>query len=73
MEEVVIRVKILDEFEHLRDRIEEIVNRETREIIKRLEILRKTKGCLKTEKTWEELEAEMYDGLYEDFSLIAAS
>ncbi len=67
MEEVVIRVKIPDEFERLRVKIEEIIYREVEGIIKRLEDLRKTKGCLKTDKTWEELEAEMYDGLYEDF------
>jgi len=66
MGEVVIRVKIPKEFEHLKDRIEEMVNKEVEKIIRRLEALRKAKGYLKTEKTWEELEAEIYDGIYED-------
>ena len=66
MGEVVIRVKIPKELEHLKDRIEETVNKEVEKIIRRLEALRKAEGCLKTEKTWEELEAEIYDGIYED-------
>jgi hypothetical protein len=68
MGKIVIKVKIPEEFEHLRDKIEEVIYREVEGIIKRLEDLRRTKGCLKTDKTWEELEAEMYDGLYEDLS-----
>ena len=68
MVEIVIRVRIPKELEHLKDRIEESVNKEVGTIIKRLEVLRKAKGCLKTEKTWEELEAEMHEGIYEDLS-----
>jgi len=67
MAEIVIKVKIPKELEHLRDRIEKTVNEEVREIVRRFEALEKAKGCLKTDKTWEELEAEMYDGIYEDF------
>jgi len=61
MAEIVIKVKIPKELEHLKDRIEKTVNEEVREIIKRFEALEKARGCLKTDKTWEELEAEMYD------------
>ena len=67
MGEIIIKAKIPKELEHLRDKIEKTVNEEVKEIIKRFEALRKAKGCLKTDKTWEELEAEMYDGIYEDF------
>jgi len=63
MREVVIRANIPGELEHLKDRIEEIVNRG---IIRQLVVLRKTRKCLKTKKTWEELEVKMYDELYED-------
>ena len=60
---MVARAKIPKEFEHLKDMIEETVNKEVEKIIERLEALRKAKGCLKTEKTWEELEAEIYEDL----------
>ena len=59
-----IRVKIPKELEHLEGRIEESVNREVKAMVMRFEVLRRVKGCLKTEKTWEELEVEVYDYEY---------
>jgi len=56
MAEIVIKVKIPKELEHLRDRIEKTVNEEVRKIVRRFEALKKAKGCLKTDKTWKELE-----------------
>ncbi|WP_457550675.1 hypothetical protein [Archaeoglobus sp.] len=34
---------------------------EVERLIKRLKVLEDTKDCLKTDKTWEELEAEIHD------------
>ena len=56
--EIVIKVKMPKELEHLKDRIEKTVYGEIREIIRRFEALEKARGCLKTDKTWEELEVE---------------
>jgi len=66
--DIVVRVRIPKELEHLRDRIEETVSKEVETVIKRLEVLRRARGCLKTEKSWDELEAEVHEGIYEDFS-----
>jgi len=64
MGEIVIRIKIPDKFEGLKDKIERLVNKEVEEVIKRLETLNKARGCLKTDKTWQELEAELYENVY---------
>nr|MDO8080377.1 hypothetical protein [Candidatus Freyarchaeota archaeon] len=61
MDEIVIKIKIPEEFEELKEKIEKLVNREAEEVIKKLEVLKRAKGCLKTEKFWQELEAELYE------------
>jgi FtsZ-binding cell division protein ZapB len=64
MDEIVIKIKIPEEFEELKEKIENLINREAEEIIKKLAVLKRAKGCLKTEKSWQELEAELYEDAY---------
>ncbi|MGQ9722240.1 MAG: hypothetical protein ACUVXA_13070 [Candidatus Jordarchaeum sp.] len=61
MGEIVIKIKIPEGFEELKEKIENLVNREAEEVIKKLAVLKSAKGCLKTEKSWQELEAELYE------------
>ncbi len=67
MTEIVVKFKIPKELEHLKDRIEKALNEEVKDILRKFEALERARGCLKTDKTWKELEAEMYEGIYEDF------
>jgi|Deesub1362A_J573_1020465.scaffolds.fasta_scaffold05277_3 hypothetical protein len=64
MGEITIRAKIPKELEGSEREIEEILRKKIDDTIKRLEILRKAKGVVKTEKSWKELEAEMYEDIY---------
>jgi len=64
MKEITVKVKIPDEFEGFEKEIEDIINKEVEEVIKRLKALNKAKGCLRTNKTWQELEAELYENIY---------
>ena len=64
MDEIIIKVRIPGKFEKLKNKVEKLVNKEAKEVIKKLEILSRAKGCLKTKRTWQELEAEMYEDFY---------
>ncbi len=64
MGEIIVRIEIPDEFEGMKKKIENLISRETKEVIKRLEAINRAKGCLKTDKTWQELEAELYENVY---------
>lgn len=64
MDEIIIKIRIPAKFERLKDKIEKLMNRKVKEVIKKLEVLNRAKGCLKTAKTWQELEAEFYDDAY---------
>ena len=56
MDEIIIKIRIPAKFERLKDKIKKLMDREVKEVIKKLEVLNKAKGCLKNEKTWQELE-----------------
>ncbi|MHA1209997.1 MAG: hypothetical protein ACTSSA_08225 [Candidatus Freyarchaeota archaeon] len=64
MDEIIIKIRIPEEFADLKEKIANLVNREAEEVIKKLEVLKRAKGCLKTEKSWQELEAELYENAY---------
>ena len=64
MDEIIIKIRIPEEFADLKEKIANLVNREAEEVIKKLEVLKRAKGCLKTEKSWQELEAELYEDAY---------
>ncbi len=64
MGEILIKIKIPKEFEELKEKIETLIKREAEEVIEKLEVLKRAKGCLKTGKSWQELEAELYEDAY---------
>ncbi len=64
MKEIVIKIKIPEELGEMKEKIEDIVNKEVEEIVERIKILKKARGCLKTKKSWHELEAELYEDVY---------
>ena len=64
MDEIIIKVRIPGKFEKLKNKVEKLMNKEVKEVIKKLEVLNRAKGCLKTERTWQELEAEIYEDVY---------
>ncbi|MBE8540151.1 hypothetical protein [Geoglobus acetivorans] len=64
MGEITIKARIPRELEGSEKEIEKILRRKVEDTIKRLETLKKTKGVLKTEKSWHELEAEIYEGIF---------
>ncbi|MHA1578261.1 MAG: hypothetical protein ACTSUQ_01370 [Candidatus Freyarchaeota archaeon] len=64
MDEIIIKIRIPEEFADLKEKIANLMNREAEEVIKKLEVLKRAKGCLKTEKSWQELEAELYEDAY---------
>ncbi|MEX2704686.1 MAG: hypothetical protein Q6352_005415 [Candidatus Freyrarchaeum guaymaensis] len=64
MDEIIIKIRIPEEFADLKEKIANLLNRESEEVIKKLEVLKRAKGCLKTEKSWQELEAELYEDAY---------
>jgi len=64
MDEIIIKIRIPEEFADLKEKIANLLNRESEEVIKKLEVLKRAKDCLKTEKSWQELEAELYEDAY---------
>ncbi len=63
MGEIMIRARIPKELEGSEREIEEILKKKVEDTVKRLEALKKTEGVLKTDKSWQELEAEMYEDI----------
>ncbi|MHA1246989.1 MAG: hypothetical protein ACTSPE_06655 [Candidatus Thorarchaeota archaeon] len=61
MDDIIIKVRIPARLEGVLDKIEELVNRETQEVIRKLDVLGRARGCLRTDRTWSELEAELYE------------
>ena len=61
MGEITVKARVPKELEGSEKEIEKILRKKVEDTIKRLEMLKKTKGVLKTEKSWQELEAEMYE------------
>jgi len=63
MGEIMIKTRIPKELEGSEKEIERILKKNVENLIRKLEILKKTEGLLKTEKSWQELEAEMYEDI----------
>jgi len=63
MGEIMIKTRIPKELEGSEKEIERILKKSVENLIRKLEILKKTEGVLKTEKSWQELEAEMYEDI----------
>ncbi|MCF2138386.1 MAG: hypothetical protein K9W43_14235 [Candidatus Thorarchaeota archaeon] len=49
MGDIIIKIAIPAKLEGVKDRIEELVNQETKEVIRKFEVLDKARGCLKTD------------------------
>ncbi len=64
MRTIVIKIKIPDELEDIEEKIIKIIKCKAEEIIKKMTILNRTKGCLKEKKTWQELEDELYEDIH---------
>ena len=64
MGEITIRTRVPKELEGFEREIEKIIKKRIEDTIRQLEALKKSEGIIKTEKSWLELEAEMYEDLY---------
>ncbi len=64
MGEIMIKARIPKELEGSEKEIENILRKKVEDTIKRFEMLKKTEGILKTKKSWQELKAEMYEGIF---------
>ena len=62
MGEITIRARIPKELEGSEKEIEKVLRKKVEDTIRKLETLKK--GVLKTDKSWQELEAEMYEGIF---------
>jgi hypothetical protein len=64
MGEITIKAKIPRELEGYEREIEDILRKKVAETIKKLEIRKKSQGIIKTEKSWQELQEELYEDIY---------